>query len=146
MLKRIPSQVSLEWNTVPIVMAFCFNATFMEKQLHVSSDRWMKPWDTNHATKDCEYDLAFDEERQKYVGLVGKTCSILAPDCTKNASCILNKCQCNEGFVEQSLRCVQPENGESDYNLHKPIRLFSEFQIIYKVIQTDFHLNLHWRI
>jgi hypothetical protein len=50
----------------------------------------------------------FDVNKNKCVGLVGKTCSILAPDCTRNAKCSANVCACIDGFFpdEEGLRCI----------------------------------------
>jgi ABC-type transport system substrate-binding protein len=53
----------------------------------------------------------FDAAKEKCVGLVGKTCSALVPDCTAHATCNLlaGVCRCQQGYVPDTingLRCV----------------------------------------
>ncbi len=55
-------------------------------------------------------DGEFDQEREICVGLVDSTCSLLVPNCTKNAKCnfLTSKCACDAGYVADGERRCQP--------------------------------------
>jgi len=105
-------------------MDFYFSAQLtVEQLLRQASDWWIDSWyetceqgiTVNIGRYQCKQNCRArlinpttkTIENQKCVGLVEKTCSILAQDCIKNASCVLS----NKGFVEHDLICVQLGDG-----------------------------------
>lgn len=53
----------------------------------------------------------FDADREICVGLVGSSCAMAVPECTKNAKCesLESTCTCDPGFVADATRRCVPE-------------------------------------